>query len=84
MADLKPCPFCGGKARIREYACGHKNDGMFTASYSCGCENCRIDFSCNSEFHLVNGEPVFKINGYQTVVEKWNTRYGEQNNEQNY
>ena len=50
--DLKPCPFCGSKARIEEYAMGHKGNGTFTASYKCSCDNCKIYFAHNSEFTL--------------------------------
>lgn len=41
---LKPCPFCGGKATMREYSNGHKGNGEFTASYKVGCEKCQIYF----------------------------------------
>ena len=42
--ELKPCPFCGGKAEIREYANGHKGSGEFTANYEVGCNKCKIKF----------------------------------------
>lgn len=77
MAELKPCPFCGGKAYIREYAHGHGGNGCFNASYECGCSNCKIAFKANSEFSLKNGYPVFSVNGYEKCVEAWNRRITE-------
>lgn len=74
MNELKPCPFCGGKASITEYANGHKGDGTFTASYKVGCDKCKIYFSHNSEFRLVNGQPKFAFNGYELTTEAWNRR----------
>ena len=38
MEGLKPCPFCGGEATIKEYANGHKGNGEFTAQYKVGCD----------------------------------------------
>ena len=29
MTELKPCPFCGGKAEIREFANGHNGKICF-------------------------------------------------------
>lgn len=48
MSELKPCPFCGGKAETwvefvpyaTEYTYDEKN------LYHCGCKRCRIHFSC--------------------------------------
>lgn len=41
MSELKPCPFCGGEARVKEYANGHKGDGIYVASYQVGCDTRR-------------------------------------------
>ena len=77
MAELKPCPFCGGKANIREFAHGHSGAGEFTASYEVGCPKCKIVFRYDSRFVLENGIPKFKENGYEKCVEAWNRRAGE-------
>ena len=71
---LKPCPFCGGKATMREYSNGHKGNGEFTASYKVGCEKCQIYFLRESRFVLENGYPKFIVNGYETATGLWNTR----------
>lgn len=72
--ELKPCPFCGGQATIREYSVGHKGNGTFTASYKCGCEKCNISFTRESEFVLEKGLQKFIRNGYDQVKELWNRR----------
>lgn len=72
--DLKPCPFCGGEAYVREYAFGHSGSGGFTASYEVGCTMCKIAFKSDSKFTLKNGQPVFTVNGYEKCVNAWNRR----------
>ena len=76
--DLKPCPFCGGEAYIREYAFGHSSSGGFTASYEVGCSKCNIAFKKSSKFTLENGQPVFSVNGYEDCVEIWNRRANDE------
>jgi Lar family restriction alleviation protein len=59
MANLKPCPFCGGEAHKRvEFPCDE--DGLEMNLYIVGCENCDIEFSFlwNEEY----------------AIEAWNTR----------
>ena len=73
-AELKSCPFCGGKATIREYSTGHNGTGEFIASYRVGCDKCRIYFVKESIFVLENGYPKFITNGYEEAIEKWNRR----------
>lgn len=81
MNELKPCPFCGAKANIREYGCGHNCAGEFTASYEVKCPDCQIKFQFDSRFSLVNGQPVFKQNGYEKCVEAWNRRANDENSQ---
>ncbi len=80
MTELKPCPFCGEKAYIKEYANGHKNKGNtreFVANYEVGCKSCGIHFNYESRFVLENGQPKFSQNGYDKCVEVWNRRVNE-------
>ena len=74
MSELKHCPFCGGEAHVKEYANGHKGDGVYVASYQVGCDKCKIYFTRNSEFRLADGQLEFKVNGYDLAVNLWNTR----------
>lgn len=74
MSELKPCPFCGGRANIKEYDNGYKSNGFYVALYQVGCNKCRIYFTRDSEFRLADGQLEFKINGYDLAVSLWNTR----------
>nr|DAP09449.1 MAG TPA: restriction alleviation protein [Caudoviricetes sp.] len=76
MEELKSCPFCGGKAEIREYGNGHNGNGVFVANYEVGCNECNIKFCFESRFFLENGQPTFIQNGYEKCVEAWNRREG--------
>lgn len=77
--ELKPCPFCGEKANMREYGSGHSGNGEFTASYEVKCSGCGIAYHFDSKFTLVNGQPVFKQNGHEKCVETWNRRASNEN-----
>ena len=74
MNKLKPCPFCGRKASIKEYDNAYKSDGLYVASYRVGCNTCKIYFYRNSEFRFVDGQLKFKVNGYDSAINLWNTR----------
>lgn len=70
MAELKPCPFCGGRARHKtaKYnelgAYGNKDeDKKWHGIY---CTKCLI------------GQPKRKYFSYVEAVEKWNTRKGDE------
>ena len=52
----------------------NSSDGLYVASYRVGCNKCRIYFTRNSEFRLVDGQLNFKVNGYDLAVNLWNTR----------
>lgn len=71
---LKPCPFCGGKAYIQKLTSGYTGSGEFIAGYEVGCKTCNIKFKAESRFALIDGQPVFKTNGYDRCVEQWNRR----------
>lgn len=77
MIELKPCPFCGRAAIIKEFSNGYKANGKFTASYSCGCKNCEIFFKDTSIFVLEHGKPKFEHDGYEEVVNAWNKRVND-------
>ena len=75
--ELKPCPFCGGKAEITEMASGYGNR-EFTKEYRIGCEGCRVYFRRTTRFRLEKDEPVFIVNGCQEAINDWNRRAGEE------
>lgn len=74
MPDLKPCPFCGGEAYVREYNFGHSGGTGFYASHEIGCRGCNIAFTATSTFSLCCGELEYTKNGYERCLEKWNRR----------
>lgn len=75
--DLKPCPFCGGPARVWELATGHSSGGTFIQKNRIGCDECGIYFTGESRFRLVNGEIKFIHDGCAQITERWNTRINE-------
>lgn len=77
MPELKPCPFCGEKANLRQCGNGHSGNGEYIATFEAGCEKCKIKFTRESRFILENGYPKFSINGYEEVIRLWNTRNGK-------
>lgn len=77
---LKPCPFCGREATIRECSCGHSGNGEFIAMYELGCDECKIKFRRESRFRLKNGQPVFAVNGHDACIEAWNRRANDEQN----
>lgn len=61
--DLKPCPFCGGKAHITGMFIP-TGDGDEINAYLVGCEECDVSFT--QDWY------------YKDIVRKWNTRGGEE------
>ncbi len=68
--QLKPCPFCGGKASIDEvsYGSGNYGSGYQVIAY---CANCdlKMEGKDTSWESLENCEPQLK-----DIVAKWNRR----------
>ena len=63
MANLKPCPFCGGEGRLDHTGCG-SSIGSRVVCLQCFCKtnNFRISVSESSD---------------KRAIEAWNTRVGE-------
>lgn len=57
--DLKPCPFCGGKAFITGLFIPTEDDEV--NMYEVGCRNCDVSFR--------------QMWQYERIVELWNTRF---------
>lgn len=82
MSELKPCPFCGRPANVRQSQakCSADEYGktVFKITYRIGCPNCSISFSYESVFNFNNEGKIHYIqDGYQIAAEKWNKRIGE-------
>ena len=67
MSDLKPCPFCGGKAKIVTgiSACSPKRPTAYI-----GCEICRASTRIVADLEY-DGSFILK------VIELWNKRGGD-------
>lgn len=78
MTELKPCPFCGGRATVQgEHTKTYDvwaNYPVLCAKYRVGCEKCGIYFWQLHEIQLTDGQPAVLKNGYDEAVEMWNRR----------
>lgn len=74
--ELKPCPFCGSEAVIKEYGVGNRKNTTFT-DYKMGCEKCEIWFRGRTEVGIADGKPYMIEDGYTKAIEKWNKRVNE-------
>lgn len=78
MTEMKPCPFCGWGATVRDVRGGHGEPN----SYVPGCTNCSARLGGFSVFDLPNnddgtrgGKGVWiKETLEQMAVDLWNTR----------
>lgn len=67
MADLKPCPFCGGSARLLVL-----RKGVNVMCTECDCQT-RIENDCNP----ISGLSPWRegrINAVEKAIEAWNRR----------
>lgn len=60
MTELKPCPFCGGKARFNEF----EASGKYMCAVVCDTKGCRVNV-CNT-LHVWNTK--------EEAIEAWNRR----------
>jgi hypothetical protein len=79
MIELKPCPFCGGKATVQgkhtETYDVWANHPVLRAKYRVGCEKCGIYFWQNSVISRAEYRaPVTNRDRYEEAVEAWNRR----------
>ncbi len=81
MSELKPCPFCGGEAKLKQLTIGHNNEGHILNHYTVLCEKCRIQTPMGISDIYQDGEGVIRIinNGAEEVINIWNLRESEDN-----
>lgn len=77
MADLKPCPFCGGKVSVAVTGDGTENWYFITRAHSKIEKNCRCRLFMESDKYLagcVDSKEAAR-NAKQKLFEAWNRRY---------
>ena len=74
--ELKPCPFCGGKADIKVVSRGH-TETAYSIGAEVGCPKCNFYMLGDTIFvvdEFVNVKMISK--GVQHMIENWNRRGG--------
>ena len=79
MAELKPCPFCGGEAKFKTISnnSSHRCVGF---SFEIECTKCNLHYpqSFNIEFFLTGNGEIKIAPGFEYVIdnatEEWNRR----------
>ena len=82
MEELKPCPFCGGKASLRNNGiekCRNSENGDLITNWYVMCTNCGIKRNGDvSEYYFRNDETLILVNpiydGRKKAIEAWNRR----------
>jgi hypothetical protein len=69
MAELKPCPFCGGKAGI------YTQNGRFGTFTYIECETCSARSKTISTPYDYDDDRFWNSIYYNRVKEAWNRRY---------
>ena len=62
MAELKPCPFCGGEIDERGGQCNYGKETMI------------LDLKCKSCETIFKFKSKWSCNPYEEAIEAWNRR----------
>lgn len=80
MEELKPCPFCGGKANLERIDKGY-NSVCFTETYVVSCSDCKCnlnkEFKSSIDRSVETGDFMIGIDGRAWAIEEWNKRSNE-------
>ena len=73
MTELKPCPFCGRKVRMRKYPLWHDSHGYYGCyEYVIECENPQ----CGCHIKLSQNDTIYrnKEEAKRNAIKAWNRR----------
>ena len=78
IKELKPCPFCGGKALLQKMENSDSSD-VFIESWKISCSSCGATpkgANVYKTMHIKNpkGEIVFRTNGKENAIAAWERR----------
>lgn len=79
MAELKPCPFCGGKGEFETKTSGYQNDSKIIGFYI-KCNKCKLEQPKRYEIRVslgINGEIITDLDQRKDAVDAWNNRKNE-------
>lgn len=87
MDELKPCPFCGGKAMIME----HHSSSHGTEKILIGCTTCDARLEAEKRYMMVErvdqyGQRIFVNSGIAVslgAIEQWNRRASDEQEPEN-
>jgi hypothetical protein len=83
MAELKPCPFCGGEVSIGLTGHGNTNWFFVTRGYSKTKKNCKCRLFMESDRYFLGclDTKEAKERVMKDLIEAWNRRAGDGNHE---
>lgn len=74
---LKPCPLCGGGAKVKkeEIACSNANFYDFEVTWRIGCEKCNLKRNSFKDLISRECDDTIRIeeNGLKQAIEDWNS-----------